>query len=201
MFTNDLGIRITQWFSLKDKEGDGEFVGPTLLLPYYVTMPTSDQSTLLYTTKPVMLMSRIEREDLSGVAGIIGNGVLPSESDVDGLLRLCRGRRLVFLGDLDPVDYLIFCWLRCQLTNIDASYLGISDLFLGRLDVTLSRCSVQSLGQSESDSLIEFADVFAELSQISGATCHQLIMDGKKVELEAVLRSDHLVEAIRQSLC
>lgn len=70
---------------------------------------------------------------------MIGRYGLPNQDDVHWLSALVGSRGLLFLGDMDPVDLMIFAWLRGHLRRSHIEYLGVSDAFLSLLKMRVTR--------------------------------------------------------------
>ena len=170
--------KIAAWFNDHD---DGDFARPSRTHPFKVIGPTPSTQTILYMTKPQCLLVPEDYEtDLA--TGLIGRYGLPNEDDV-AWLRLLVGDRIVcFLGDADPVDLLVFAWLRSRIV---AKYAGISDLLLANIGVSWNDRMTIPLSESESAALALVAEFCPDFRLLLGPQCADLLDRGRKLELEA----------------
>ena len=83
---------------------------------------------MLYTTKPPCVLHALEQgADVASIQ-VVGRPGLPNEDDARWLQALAADREILFLGDSDPADLLIFAWLRSQLPM---KHVGVSDSLVG----------------------------------------------------------------------
>jgi len=94
---------------------------------------------------------------------------------------------LFYLGDLDPPDLMIFAWLREKLLPKPIRNLGISDAYLTHLNAVLPPTFVMQCSPSERRALKVLRKVFPDLAETVGAVAAQLLREGRKIELEAVV--------------
>ena len=125
----------------------------------------------------------LSRSSPSFSGGVVGRHGLPNESDINWLQSTADGRRLVFVGDADPCDLLVFAWMQ---SRIDIVHHGLNDSLLEQCGVSLN--DRMTIAQSESKSaamplLSAFAPQFPTLL---GPNCANLIQAGRKVELEVL---------------
>lgn len=127
--SRDSASLIEAWFERHD--GDGEFARHGRMLPYTFVAPASDASTIVYTTKPAAVLAAVG-DKLPPPLGIVGRRGLPGASDPAWIRCLVGEGELRFLGDLDPVDLMVFAWLRWRLHPTPVAYLGVGDACLPR---------------------------------------------------------------------
>ncbi len=171
--------KIAAWFNDHD---DGEFAHPARTHPFRVIGPTPSATTVLYTTKPGCVLALAGCETALAT-GLIGRYGLPSEDDVAWLRVLAGDRVVCFLGDADPVDLLVFAWLR---SRIGAKHAGVSDLLLSNIGVSWDDRVTIPLSDSESGALTLLADVCPDFQTLLGSQCAALLDRGRKLEIEAV---------------
>ena len=189
--------KIAAWFNDHD---DGDFARPSRTHPFKVIGPTPSTQTILYMTKPQCLLVPEDYEtDLA--TGLIGRYGLPNEDDVAWLRLLVGDRMVCFLGDADPVDLLVFAWLR---SRIDVKYTGVSDLLLSNIGVSWNDRVTIPLSESETGALVLLAEVCPDYRLLLGLQCAALLDRGRKLELEAVtvypgIDAQTLVNAVRMA--
>lgn len=91
--------------------------------------------------------------------------------------------RLVFLGDADPADLLIFAWLR-ELVAIE--YCGLSDALLQKCGVPFENRLTIDMKPSEIAAMPLVAEHLGDLPALLGPWCAGLLAAGHKIELEAL---------------
>ena len=74
---------------------------------------------VLFTTKPAIVSTVIEKCDAARDFGMIGRYGLPSVADLPWIRTMVGSRELFFLGDMDPVDLMVFAWLRQFASQAD----------------------------------------------------------------------------------
>lgn len=97
------------------------------------------------------------------------------------------GRSLLFLGDMDPVDLLIFAWLRFRLRSDKVRYVGVGGRLLSQLSL-FDEASIQipqAPSELEAHSLL--LDALPDLDDITGASVVRLLISGLKIEVEGAL--------------
>lgn len=171
---------ISKWFREHD---DGEFVRLPATHPYSVTAPSLPSQRILYTTKPHCVLSALEQSGAGLPISIIGRAGLPGESDAEWLQSLVADRVLLFLGDCDPADLLIFVWLRSQ---VPLTHLGVSDRLIQRLGVSTEGLATIPLTDEEREAFSLLRDLCPDYRDLIGARCAALLTHGHKLELEAV---------------
>lgn len=173
--------RIQEWFEAHD--GESEFFVSPSDYPFSIVAPSSNADTFVYCTKSHCL-NRFNHQlaDDSGLPGIIRSG-LPSESELPWLRSQIEGRRLVFLDDADPVDLLIFAWLR---ESLPIEHLGLSDKLLAQCGVELcDRITIQ-LSEAELAAMPLLTDCLHDVASLLGPSCAALVAGGRKVEVEVL---------------
>jgi hypothetical protein len=174
---------IEEWFS--DHDGDGEFAWHERTDAYSIIGPAGTEAHWLFTTKPACVLRAIGDKIISDRFVMIGGHGLPSADDLNWIARLVATGRLSFLGDLDPVDLLIYRWLQTQLHPLDVAHLGINDTFLGALAFEETEPRRIPLSASEREALRLLNRCFPELVETVGTQCAELLKSGWKLELEA----------------
>lgn len=175
---------IESWFA--EHDGDGEFSRSDRRKPYSVIWPASGRCRLIYTTKPATVAEAIYRDGESDRFSMIGRFGLPSQSDLTAIQRIVGRRRLFFLGDADPVDLLVYCWMRDIFGSKKISHIGVNDRLLSALSAPVRPMLATSLSKSESRSLPVLRKTFPDYQQVVGAECARLIDEGQRIELESL---------------
>lgn len=175
---------IDDWFAMHD---DGEFVRHGRSAPYSVVSPLAGCSCVLFTTKPVAILEAIGIAGLPKEIALIGRYGLPASADIEWITDFVKRQRILFFGDLDPPDLLIFAWLREHMPPDQVRFLGVSDSLLRALAVQFSGTAEMELAPSEAKSLPIIETVLPDLVSVVGARCARSLKRGKKIELEAAL--------------
>ena len=175
---------IERWF---EEHGEDEFFQSQRGYPYQFIGPGTNAQQILYATKPSIVFQVFEDSSAPEQLGIIARYGLPNQSDVDWFPDLIGTRELLFLGDMDPVDLMIFAWLRARLSSIRVTYLGISDSFLSRLSCHIPESYRIPLAPSERAAVPVIEQELLELRETVGQECFTLLKQGYKIELEAVV--------------
>ncbi len=176
---------IDRWFA--DRKNDGEFVRNGREYAYTFIPPARRNAPIIYTTKRDAFAAGTAKQRSTGPFGVIGRYGLPDKSDVPSIRRLVADHKLFFLGDLDPQDLLVYVWLRAGLRQKEIQFLGVSDSYLEKLKVVIPDTFVMHCSASERRSMALLTTVFPDLEQVVGKRCHELLSDGRKIELEAVV--------------
>lgn len=176
---------IAQWFA--DHDLDSEFVIHERPSPYSVVGPPHHASKIVIVTKPTTVLATTHDSGAFDSMGLIGGYGLPTESDFEWMHRLCHQHELLFLGDMDPVDLLVFGWLREQLLPQSIAFLGVSDRYLAALQVTPPESYFIQLSDCEREALSLVGEVFPDLESMIGSGCAGLLNRGQKIEIEAVV--------------
>lgn len=182
--TSELLPRIRTWFA--EHEEDGDFPCSPCH-PYEVLRPGADDGRIIFTTKPRSVALAIKANSGCANLGMMGRFGLPDETDLDWIVSAGSRRQLLFLGDMDPVDLLVFAALRAMLPAGNVSYLGISDTYLAKLDVFIPKSYFIRCTSSEIASLALLKEVFPKLREFIGPKCLQHLEQGMKLEVEAIV--------------
>ena len=185
---------IRKWFADHD---DGEFTIPPVGSPYSVAQAASASHCVVYCTKPRLLLTRLGQGFAAPLA-VIGRSGLPNDYDVAWLESFVANRRFVFLGDADPVDLLIFAWLRSRL---EISFAGLNDSLLDECRVELSERSAIPLSSAEIAGISLLREELPEAATLLGSRCAATLEFGHKYELEALFsfstrEPEHIFRAI-----
>ena len=104
----DAICRIEGWFD--GEHEDCDFIRVRRDDPYLVYGPVESCDRVFYCTKTSVAVSAIDESPSSLKPGLIARFGLPRDEDVSWLKNLIGSRQLIFVGDLDPVDVMIFAW-------------------------------------------------------------------------------------------
>jgi len=127
---------------------------------------------------------------------MIGRYGLPSLDDLAWIRDVVGSRRVLFIGDMDPVDLMVFIWLRTLLPSRRTVYLGVNDKFLESLGIPLRRLCQIPFSPAERKSVALLQHVFPTLAKTLGPSCSRTFERKRKVEFEAVLSALDRPEAI-----
>jgi hypothetical protein len=212
----DPSAAIERYFAARDNDGD--FVSSDPETPYKF-WPSPTGGRLVYSTKPAAArrilsesfakppgtvpILRSPRTAVSSVepsktgdcpllpgGGLIGRYGLPCATDVDSVRKLTGRRKILFLGDLDPSDLLIFAWLRARLGPRRIEYLGIGDRLLNERAIVIPDSYWIKLSRSERRSLPVLNEAFPDFRDVAGPHCAAELDNGRKLELEAIVSAD-----------
>src|SRR5690348_10739177 len=103
---SDSSKRIETWFR---SHNGGEFCGGERW-SYMVIPPPASEGTIIWTTKEHSVGSALCNAPESANLGMVARYGLPRAADVPHLLNFIGQQRLLFLGDMDPDDLLIYTW-------------------------------------------------------------------------------------------
>jgi hypothetical protein len=186
---------IRRWFL---EHEDGDFVVPPRDHPYSVVPPSSPSQTIIYTTKPRSLLAPLTDRDAASTYGVIGRCGLPSESDVHWLRRVADGFNLLFVGDADPPDLLVFSWLRSRMS---LSFRGLNDTLLKECGVALGDHITIRHSPGEAAAMPLAVQCIPDWESLLGPDCTTLMKSGWKIETEALIsfatvKPDVILEAI-----
>ena len=171
---------IEAWFT--KQSDDGDFVSASEPTCYTVIGPTNNADRIVFATKPALIATVICNSNERRSCGLIGHYGLPRASDIRWIRRLTEGHEVIFLGDLDPQDLMIFYWLRARLRPNAIHYLGICDSFLAELDVYLPESFVLKCSPSERRSLALLEGLFPDLNAVVGTKCAGILKRRRKIE-------------------
>jgi hypothetical protein len=190
--------RIESWFARH--AGDGEFQCGQRTFPYTVIEPPRAAGNIIITTKPHSVLAIIERCGVQDRVGLIGRYGLPDAADLDWICRIAGQRRLLFLGDMDAVDLLVFAWLAAHLGGRRVIHMGINDALLITHRMRPLRRLLIECSTSERKSLALLNRVFPTFADIVGPRCAAMLERGEKMELEAVVGAKKAKAAWRRLL-
>jgi hypothetical protein len=171
--------KIMSWFI---EHEDGQFVRPPRTRPFHIVGPKSSLQPILYTTKPQCLLTPKDSET-EYATGLIGRYGLPQEDDVAWLQTFIGDRAVFFVGDADPVDLLVFVWLR---SRINVKYAGVNDLLLATIGLSWNDRVTIPMSESEAAAMVLLAEVCSDFRLLLGPQCAGLLDRGQKLELEAL---------------
>lgn len=134
--------------------------------------PSSLSRFILYTTKPRTLLPLFSDCSPDFPCGIIGRYGLPGDYDLEWLRTCANCRPILYLGDADPCDLLIFAWLRSRL---EISFRGINDSLLNKCGVTLNNNFTIRQADSESAAMDLVAEQLPDLVNLIGDKCAAII--------------------------
>jgi hypothetical protein len=120
-------------------------------------------------------------------SGLITRFGLPREEDIAWLREFIGKRQLSFLGDLDPLDVMIFAWLRQRLAPVEVVHHGINDSLIAALDVVMPNGYRIQLNSTEAAAVAELDELIPDIHDVLGPVCFRVLNEGYKIELEAVM--------------
>lgn len=165
----------------------GEFGANARESPFQVIGPKESDHRVLFGTKRGCFLAGLEEFGPPAGVGLIFRYGLPHRDDLPWISRVVEQRELLFLGDLDPTDLLIFAWLRENLSPKKITHFGVNDALLENLQAIVPPSFTIELGEEEVRALSLLDEVFPDLENTVGATCATLLRDRRKIELEAVV--------------
>jgi hypothetical protein len=180
----DAIARIDRWFDGSHEEGD--FFRVERNAPYFIYGPNRDCGIVFYCTKQHIASDAMDDKLASFDAMLVSRSGLPREEDVKWLQDLFSDRQVVFVGDLDPVDVMIFAWLRLRLASTRIAHHGINDQLIGILNLSIPKNYQIELKAIERAAAAELTDIVPDLEKLLGRECLQILTDGNKLELEAI---------------
>jgi hypothetical protein len=175
---------IEQWFT--EYSEDGDFVCEGRPAPYTVIAPAKARGRIVFTTNPDFAAAAISGSSEFASIGVIGRYGLPCRFDLAWIRDVAAKHELFFLGDMDPPDLMIFCWLRARLHPQRIAHLGINDAYLLQLQVQLPDSFILQCSRSERRSRPVLQKAFPDLSKTVGVNCARMLEQGRKIELPAV---------------
>ncbi len=176
-----MDCEIRDWFSSHADEIDF-FVAPRSY-PFAVFPPATAADAVIYCTKKQCLYHLVEKLNAAASFGAIMRGGLPSDTDMHWLQSIVGSRRLLFLGDADPPDLLLFAWLR-QRMNI--SYVGTCEQLLAKCGVPLGENLTIPMSNSERAAMPLLRRHLPDAGEVVGEWCYDLLESEHKIELEAL---------------
>jgi len=176
---------IREWFL--EHDGDGEFVSGVRAFPYSVIGSSGSAGCVIFTTKPTVVSAVLHDYEAATSPGMVGRYGLPDDADLLWIRKVIGRRSLLFLGDMDPVDLLVFAWLCASLRPKRIAHLGVNDAFLRALKVGSTKSLSTPCVPSERESLTLLKKVLPDLRHTVGPKCARMLERGEKLELEAIL--------------
>src|SRR5262249_43793986 len=146
-----------------------------------VVGPTAASQCMVYATKPRILeLFPHSRTKLPRLA-LVGRYGLPQAEDIPWIARLVGRRRLWFVGDADPVDLLVFAYLRLFFHR-QVAYLGVGgDIIAGLSEKKISIIAF-SMAPSEVAARDLLGAVCPDLEEILGSRMKSLWDAKLKIE-------------------
>jgi hypothetical protein len=182
--SGDSAAAIEQWF---DRHDDGDFCSYERRSPYTIISPATTPGSIVFATKGGAVHAAISHDEHSAHIGLITRCGLPCPGDVQWIRPMVAPHEVLFLGDMDPPDLLIFAWLRLQLHPQPIRHLGVNDEYIRKLQIDLPASFQLELSQSEKDSLELLGAVLPGYLDLIGPNCTALLQRGRKIELEATV--------------
>lgn len=176
--------RIENWFSGEHEQGD--FIRHEREWPFNVFGPQQGSECIIYCTKQTVAHRAFQEVQSTFNGGLITRFGLPREEDADWLRELVGERRLLFMGDLDPVDLMVFAWLRERLQPVTTVHHGINDSLIAALDVVIPQTYRIRLNSTEAAAVAELGELMPDVCDALGPTCLRILNEGYKIELEAI---------------
>jgi hypothetical protein len=168
-------------------DGDGEFQSGTRVFPYSVLGCKSRSGAMILTTKPGIVSAVLHECESSNCIGMVGRYGLPDDADLVWIRNVVGRRSLYFLGDMDPVDLLVFAWLDASFRPKQVTYLGISDALLEKTKIRIPKSWTIQCSASELEAFTVVKRIVPEPHRLIGRKCMALLEQGKKLELEILL--------------
>lgn len=167
---------------------DGEFVVAPRDLPFQVIGASREPSWVLVVTKVQSMMPHLvdRSQKTPEHFSVVGRAGLPNPWDAAWLAEWIGERPACFLGDLDPVDLLVYAWLRRRVDGA-LNFVGISDHLLFRMGLRCSDVPSLECSPAEKKALPLVKRMVGEASDRIGPDCLKLLESGRKIELETFL--------------
>lgn len=140
---------------------------------------------IVYLTKPNQVERCVRLADWPKRAAVVGRYGLPLSADVTYLQKFKW--EVNFIGDADPVDLLVFAWLRQHLS---IRWLGVSDTFLQSQGSQVCPSIQMQLSSSEQAAIQQLPDLCPDYRSLLGEECSAVLEAGMKIELEGTLPKD-----------
>jgi hypothetical protein len=172
---------IREWFEAHE---DGELMVSERGAPWRVIFPSVLSQVVIYTTKFQAVGEAVCQCSMEPPVGLLARYGLPREDEVQALKQFVGERRLLYIGDADPCDLLIFAWLSTRLT---ISYRGLSDTLLEKCAVSLNKSIMigQSADEVASHALLD--QQLPDWRELVGPRLAEILAAGKKVEAEVLV--------------
>src|SRR5262245_40675597 len=176
--------RIEAWFDNPANEEGDFFRGWNA---YWLRSPRANTGRVLYLTKQHVLSRIFETatEDLD--IGYICFPGLPLRADAAWLTAFVGNRRLIFFGDLDPADVMIFAWLRARLPAANVIHFGLNDGMQQRIGYSMpSNCQIR-LNTPERNAVANIEQFVPDMRDLLGPNAFDVWQNGFKFEVETLL--------------
>jgi hypothetical protein len=181
----DESVRLIEaWFAEHD---DGEFGELPRCAPFMVVGPRGPNPRVLYATKPHIIELALEEHYHGKQLGLVGRSGLLKEHDLRCIRQVIGQGEVLFIGDLDPVDLMVFSWLRTRLRPIPVRHLGINDPFLALVQPFDAESVAFALAPSELAALSVLQTILPDLAELLGPQCARILASGRKLELDAIV--------------
>ena len=181
----DESVRLIEaWFAQHE---DGEFGQLPRAAPYTVIGPRGPTPRVLYATKPHIVALSLEQNEDAYEFGLVGRYGLPRTHDVPWIRQIVGQGEVLFVGDLDPVDLMVFSWLRTQVRPIPTRYLGINDAFLAFVRPVDAEFRAFSLAPLELAAFSLLQTILPDLTELLGPQCAGILASRRKLELDAIV--------------
>jgi len=187
VFKEAVGAGVKQIEQFFAERSGGEFGINSRAYPYRVIGPKVGNSHVVFATKWQCLFRGLDEYGPPKGVGMIFRYGLIVEDDLPWIRNIAGPRVLLFLGDLDPTDLLIFAWLRANLSPKTVIHFGVNDSMLNELHVTVPDSYTIALSGPECEALSLLDEVCPDVDEIVGSECIKLLRSGRKVEQEAVV--------------
>jgi hypothetical protein len=176
---------IEKWFA---EHGDeGEFMRHSIAAAYLTVPPAERDARVIFSTKPASLIAAVGEWQGAEACGLIGRYGLPSTADAQWLADVAGQHAILFLGDCDPADLMVFAWLRAQLPSERITFFGVSDEVLRLLAIEINDSLCIPCSESEHMAVPFLDQVFPDFRELVGTECARRLDGGRKIELEAVV--------------
>ena len=163
---------------------DGEVTSQDRSFPFAVVPPLDNENTVLYVTKWTAIQ-RISESSLNSMnCGVVARYGLPKVEDIFWIKEFANDRKLLFLGDCDPFDLLVY---HAISKVFEVEYVGVSDRLLTLWDVDIDKNITISLVDAEVEALEYLLARNPQLESLLGTECYRMLREGRKMEIEAAI--------------
>jgi hypothetical protein len=178
---NRLTDLIERWFA---EHPDGEFVSNIRHCPYSVVGPPNDKGRMIFAGKTHLVSAAMDEGRLFGRFGMIGRGGLPTQADLHWIRELIGTRDVLFIGDMDPPDLMLFAWLRASLHPRNVLFVGVNDAFIQAVKIPSIKSLWMRCDPSEQLALPILKTIIPDLRKLVGGNCARMLEKGQKIELD-----------------
>src|ERR1043165_8319158 len=182
----DVAELINAWFDVPAHE-DGDFIRPERTYAFEIIGPNRNATRIIYCTKQSITHRLLNECNCPLECGVVSRGGLPDAADIDWLRNLIGQRELVFLGDMDPADIMIFGWLRAMLQPVSVTHLGINNQLNLRLGYPTPERHRIKLCRTENNAVSRLEEFVPDVEDVLGVECLNMLHSGYKIELEAIV--------------